>query len=73
MYTKANLRKVTVEIPQELIEIAKDITGLGVESTLRLGLAVMATHPGLNEKKRTELEQRLAAFSNRRRPILQSV
>ncbi len=52
------LKKVTVEIPQELLEFALEATGLGIDSTIRLSLALAATHPALEKVRRNSLKKK---------------
>jgi hypothetical protein len=49
--SKSQNSKVTVQVPLELLEMAMSITGLGKDSTIRLGLATMATHPRLGNSR----------------------
>ena len=53
------LRKVTLEIPEELLQLALDTTGLSVASTLRVALALAATHPALRNSPSQNVEKNL--------------
>lgn len=37
------MRKITVEVPEDLLESAQDFTGEGVTETVRLGLRKLAS------------------------------
>ena len=41
--TMARLRKITVELPAELLEKAQEASGQGVTQTIRAGLQLMVT------------------------------
>ncbi len=56
--SEMGLRKVTVAIPQELLDYALEATGLGVDSTIRLSLAIAATHPALEKVRRNSLKKK---------------
>lgn len=38
-----DMRKITVEVPEDLLESAQDFTGEGVTETVRLGLRKLAS------------------------------
>jgi hypothetical protein len=42
-YGMGEMRKITVEVPEELLESAQDFTGEGVTETVRLGLRKLAS------------------------------
>ena len=42
-YGMGEMRKITVEVPEDLLESAQDFTGEGVTETVRLGLRKLAS------------------------------